>query len=310
MSRVTIKHAISKLVGEGYLSYIKGRTGTFVSDRSVETERLHKPFIAIALDNHTPAFASYLLEGIHDALWKENYHTLYCNTHFGDSKILEKLSSFIKDGAKGLIFSPLLDDASKEINKAVYLLAKEADIPLVQLDRYDEQAASSRVQCDNYSAMREISKRLILLGVQRPLVLCGIQTSSTMERVAGICSAFGEAHLSVVQWTLDEQAFFTNETLQIQAKTDAPLQEFDVVIGVSQVLSKAAVQLVKSNNLSMITAGISASVREVTTDYAVIQPLYHIGYNAALLVIQQIERTSVPSTSILIRADQWPPLEG
>ena len=309
VSRVTVKHAISRLVGEGYLNYIQGRTGTFVSSRSVEAERLQKPFIAIALDNHTPAFASYLLEGIHDALWKENYHTLYCNTHFGDRKILEKLESFICDGAKGLIFSPLLEDDCEEINRKVYLLAKQANIPLVQLDRYDEQATSSRVQCDNYSAMRELSKRLIKLGVKRPLVLCGIQTSSTLERISGIRSAFGEQDLPVVQWTLDEPLFFKNETIQMIDKTDSLPLSFDAVIGVSQVLSKAAVKLVKVNGFSAITAGISASVTEVNTDYAVIQPLYHIGYNAALLVIQHIERDAIPSTSVLISAEQWPTLE-
>ncbi|MDY0290117.1 MAG: GntR family transcriptional regulator [Sphaerochaeta sp.] len=310
VSRVTVKHAIGRLVGEGYLTYIKGRTGTFVSDRSPETEILQKPFIAIALDNHTPAFASYLLEGIHDALWKENYHTLYCNTHFGDRKIVEKLESFIRDGAKGLIFSPLLDDGDKEINRQVYLLAKEANIPLVQLDRYDEQATSSRVQCDNYSAMRDLSKRLIRLGVRRPLVLCGIQTSSTLERVSGICSAFGEQKVPVAQWTLDEHQYFTSETMLILEKTDGLTEGFDAVIGVSQTLSKAAVKIVKTRAFPAVTAGISASITEVTTDYAVIQPLYHIGYNAALLIIQHIERPSIPATSILLSAEQWPAMEG
>lgn len=310
VSRVTVKHAISQLVGEGYLTYIKGRTGTFVCERKDEGETLRKPFIAIALDNHTPAFASYLLEGIHDALWEKNYHTLYCNTHFGDRQIVEKLESFIKEGAKGLIFSPLLDECSEEINMQVYALARQANIPLVQLDRYDEQAKSSRVQCDNYSAMRQLSQRLIGLGVKRPLVLCGIQTSSTEERLSGICSAFGEYDLPVVQWTLDEHLLFKNETIQVLENSDSFSTDFDAVIGVSQVLSKAAVKLVRTHSLSAITAGISASITEVPTDYAVIQPLYHIGYNAALLVIQHIEREGIPAASVLISAEQWPALEG
>ncbi len=309
VSRVTVKNAISQLMGEGYLTYIKGRAGTFVNDLHPDAEPLLKPFIAVALDNHTPAFASYLLEGIHDSLWKNNYHTLYCNTHLGDDQIVEKLRAFIKEGAKGLIFSPLLGDENKELNKEVYLLAKEADIPLVQLDRYDEQAASSRVQCDNYSAMRQLSKRLIKLGVKRPLIVSGIQTSSTIERIAGIGSAFMEQNLPIVQWTIDEHLFFRNQTIQVFKKPDPFSPDFDAVIGVSQVLSKAAVKLVKDYSFPAITAGISASVTEVTTDYAVIQPLYHIGYDAALLVIQHIEGKAIPARAILISADQWPALE-
>jgi DNA-binding transcriptional regulator YhcF (GntR family) len=103
VSRVTVRNALSQLVGEGILEYREGRLGTFVAQQAEEEKANEANFIGIALDNYTPAFASFLLEGIHDALWKQGYHTLYCNTHFSDGVVLDKISSFIDKGVKGLI---------------------------------------------------------------------------------------------------------------------------------------------------------------------------------------------------------------
>lgn len=310
VSRVTVRHAITQLVGEGHLAYREGRLGTFVSEQAVpEQPGGSKPFIGIAIDNYTPAFASFLLEGIHDALWKQNFHTLYCNTHFGDDSVVEKLRSFIQQGAKGLIFSPLLGEKSREINEAVFSLAKEAGIPLVQLDRYVEGKAYSRVQCDNTEAMYRLCKRLLQMGKKSPLVLTGISTSSTEERLEGIRKAFAEHHIVPTVWQVDEQDYFEHESVKVVQHTQRELEAFDVVIGVTQVLSKAAGRLVKTYNSDAVTAGISASVVEVPNEYAVIQPLYHIGYSSALLLVQQLEKPDLPCTSVLVRASQWPPEE-
>ena len=72
------------------------------------------------------------------------------------------------------------------------------------------------------------------------------------------------------------------------------------------MLSKVATKLSKHYALNGITAGVSASVMEAINDYSVIQPLYHIGYAAALLLIQHLESPKTPCTTILVQAQQWP----
>jgi len=306
VSRVTVRNALSQLVGEGILEYREGRLGTFVAQQAEEEKVNETNFIGIALDNYTPAFASFLLEGIHDALWKQGYHTLYCNTHFSDGVVLDKISSFIGKGVKGLIFSPLLANNEEKTNSKVLSLVERAGLPLVQLDRFIEGSPFGKVQCNNTEAMFRMLSRLFDMGIQRPLVLTGIRTSSTQERLLGIEKASLQRGIPLVFQSIDEIAFYEHETYVPLSPEVEDFSAFDAIIGINQVLSKVALFLKKQYHLSCITAGVSASPIEAINDYSIIQPLYHIGYSSALLLLQLIENPKTPSTTILIDAVQWP----
>lgn len=305
VSRVTVRNAISQLVGEGVLEYREGRSGTFVVETTQFGPNSDAPLVGIALDNYTPAFASYLLEGLHDALWEHNIHTLYCNTHSNHEEVPKKIAAFIEEGVVGLIYSPLLCAGSHQYDDEVFALAKEAALPLVQLDRSVSGAPFSCVQCDNSRAMYEMMGRLGNAGVVHPLVLTGIDTSSTQERVAGIDRWADEQDRTYDVLPLDEPACYADGTIRLLGK-EPKWGQYDAIVGVNQVLSKAAVRLKSLHNLSVLTAGINASPLEVNNDYSVIQPLYHIGYSTALLLIQHMHVPSTPRTSIWVQASQWP----
>jgi len=305
VSRVTVRNAVSQLVGEGILEYREGRSGTFVVETAQFGRSPDTRLVGIALDNYTPAFASYLLEGLHDALWTHNIHTLYCNTHSNHEEVPRKIASFIEEGVVGLIYSPLLSGESHRYDAEVFALVKDADLPLVQLDRSVSGAPFSCVQCDNSRAMYEMMERLSQAGVVHPLVLVGIDTSSTKERVAGSERWAGEHRRSYDVLPLDEPAYYADGTIRLLA--DEPRWgQYDAIVGVNQVLSKAAVRLKGLHGLSLLTGGINASPLEVNNDYSVIQPLYHIGYSAALLLIQHMQVPSTPRTSVWVQASQWP----
>ena len=306
VSRVTVRRAVSQLVGEGLLEYREGRLGTFVTAKIEEEPPAGSRLIGIALDNYTPAFASFLLEGLHDALWKHNYHTLYCNTHLENGKVTEKIASFIQQGVLGLIFSPLLSPSSMQVNKAILELSREAHIPLVQLDRCISGEPFSKVQCDNTKAMNDLMENLYAKGVRRPLVLSGIVTTSTEERLAGICQACERHGIEATVLEVDELEYYRQEKLVYPNGSPVSFAGYDAIIGLSQVLSKVAVRLAKLQTPNTLTAGVSASVMEVINDYSVIQPLYHIGYASALLLIQHLESPKTPCTTILVQAEQWP----
>ncbi|HPK47600.1 MAG TPA: GntR family transcriptional regulator [Sphaerochaeta sp.] len=305
VSRVTVRNAISQLVGEGILEYHKGRSGTFVVGTAPFSPTSDAPVVGIALDNYTPAFASYLLEGLHDALWKHNIHTLYCNTHNNSEEVPKKIASFIEEGVVGLVYSPLLCTESLTYDEEVFALAKGAGLPLVQLDRCVSGAPFSCVQCDNSRAMYEMMGRLGNAGVTHPLVLTGIDTSSTKERVAGIDRWAGEQNHRYDVLRLDEPAYYGDGTVRLLGE-EPQWGQYDAIVGVNQVLSKAAVHLKNLHTLSVLTAGINASPLEVNNDYSVIQPLYHIGYSTALLLIQHMHVPTTPRTSIWVQASQWP----
>ncbi|GEM_PF-1506970 len=306
VSRVTVRRAVSQLVGEGLLEYREGRLGTYVTAKGEKAVPAGSRLVGIALDNYTPAFASFLLEGLHDALWKHNYQTLYCNTHLENGKVTEKIASFIQQGVLGIIFSPLLTTSSLQVNKDILNLAREAHIPLVQLDRFITGEPFSKVQCDNTKAMEELMENLYAKGIRRPLVLNGIVTTSTEERLAGIRQACHRHGIDATLLEVDELEYYRQEKLAYPNGCPASFTDYDAIIGLSQVLSKVAVRLAKSQSLHVLTAGVSASVMEVINDYSVIQPLYHIGYAAALLLIQHLESPKTPCTTILVQAQQWP----
>ena len=87
VSRLTIKRSLSELVSEGILEYRSGKQGTFVAAPGNEKKRsvpeAGDRFIGVAVDNHTPAFATHILQGIHEGLWENGYHTVFCNTYQG-----------------------------------------------------------------------------------------------------------------------------------------------------------------------------------------------------------------------------------
>lgn len=306
VSRVTVRNAISQLVGEGILSYQKGKLGTFVSNTS---EIHHNPsgkLIGIALDNTTTAFASLLLEGIHDSLWERNYGTLYCNTYQGNGDVVEKIESFIHTGIIGLIFSPLLQPWQQETNQKIFALCKDANIPIVQIDRFVAGLEVSRVQCDNVTSMEKLMRNLIHAGVERPAVLCGIETSSTKERILGIEHACAETQIKPTYIYVDEMAFFTDEVIRYTDIESAAndFSTFDAIVGLTQILSKMASTLGKQFiKQRMVTAGVSASTWESVNQHVMIQPLYHIGYQSANLLTQHIHNDKLPKTTILIEAD-------
>nr|WP_321295243.1 GntR family transcriptional regulator [uncultured Sphaerochaeta sp.] len=306
VSRVTVRRAVSQLVGEGLLEYRDGRLGTFVTAKVEQETSRGSRLIGIALDNYTPAFASFLLEGLHDAFWKHNYQTLYCNTHLENGNVTEKIASFIQQGVLGIIFSPLLSPSSLSVNKAILNLSREAHIPLVQLDRCISGEPFSKVQCDNTQAMDDLMENLYAKGIRRPLVLSGLVTTSTEERLCGIRKACERHGITATLLELDELEYYRQEKL-VYAEGDPPgFSDYDAIIGLSQVLSKVAVRLAKHQAPHVLTAGVSASVMEAINDYSVIQPLYHIGYAAALLLIQHLESPKTPCTTILVQAQQWP----
>jgi DNA-binding LacI/PurR family transcriptional regulator len=299
VSRITVKQAISELVGEGYLEYLDGRTGTFVVQKNKSNATApNNGFVVIALDNVSPAFASFLLEGIHDALWEKKFLLTYCNT-MGQEPIVERIRDCLKSGAKGLIFSPLLDAA--ETNKTILEMAETWKIPVIQVDRFDERFDTSVVQGDNYRSMYDLGKKLLEKGYVSPLLIdTDLPVSSTKERRAGICDSFGEQHIPVSIITIDELGFVQNQTVTI-TKRESSHETHDVIIGVNGVASAAAVQLAKGQQKNIATAGISSSERESVNDFVIIQSLSTIGYDAGMLLAREIKNHPAPPTRMYVR---------
>lgn len=296
VSRVTIKAAINKLIEEGYLEYIEGKKGTFVTNHYKEN---NKPkTICVAIDNKTPAFSSYLLEGIHDTLLNKGYHTLYFNTLFNKENIYEQINQLVNDNIAGVIFAPLMGDYNIENNFKIIKLLKSYNIPLVQVDRYITQDYGSYVGTNNTKAFYDITIQLINKGFKSILVASGYQTSSSDEKMDGIKKALNEHNRTLNSININETDFVFSNKFNPDNDTILAIKNSDAIIGINQNICKA----IKKIDSSKFMTSIAASKDEVENNIAAIHQMYEIGRECGRLIVDSIEENIKIQKSIYIEA--------
>ncbi|MGD1816479.1 MAG: GntR family transcriptional regulator [Pleomorphochaeta sp.] len=296
VSRVTIKAAIDKLIDEGYLGYIEGKKGTFVTN--VNNLKNGSKTICVAIDNKTPAFSSFLLEGIHNTLLNKGYHTLYFNTLFNKDNIFEQISNLINDDISGFIFAPLMGNYNIENNFKIINLIKSNNIPLVQVDRYITLDYGSYVGTNNNKAFYNLTKRLIDKGYKSILVASGYTTSSSDEKKAGIKAALKNNNIPYNEIVINETDFVVSNKLEIDEKTKKEINNSDAIIGMNQNICRA----IKKINNTKYMASISASKEECENNMSAIHQMYEIGKESGRIMIEAIEENNDTQKTIFINA--------
>lgn len=294
VSRVTIKASIGKLIEEGYLEYKEGKRGTFVTTNN--NENSPNKTICVAIDNMTPAFSSYLLEGIHDSLLTNGFHTLYFNTLFDRDNILEQINNIISNGISGFIFAPLMGNYNIENNNRIIDLLIKNNIPLVQVDRTVTDKYGSYVGTNNSKAFYILTKSLIEKGYKEILIASGYLTSSSYERISGIKRALDESNLKYNDIEINEADFVLKKKLTLDNSSISKINSCEAVIGLNQNLCKA----VKQINNTKYMASIAASISEKENDLSIIQPLYEIGKESGRIMVDAINEENLIQKSILI----------
>ncbi len=310
ISRPTVKHALSDLIQEGLLEYKKGRKGMFVSvnnnKKNTPEDKPNERFIGVAIDNHTPAFASHLLEGIHEALWNNGFHTVYCNTYHSNEKVFERINSLINTSVAGVIYSPVLGPGQYETNKLIIDTLNINKIPFVLVDRYIDNHLDNHVAINNQEIFYEMVSKLIEQGHTRMLFLKGFEATSCISRLKGSYKAFEDAEIDssgFLEIEVDEQNFYNTGRVSEEIITKvAQLEDFTVLIGLNQQLLEAGLQIVKKLNKNVVTATIISDLRENKTDIAIIQPIYRMGYEAAKLLTEIINNETLPVTQLTLKA--------
>jgi DNA-binding transcriptional regulator YhcF (GntR family)/predicted hydrocarbon binding protein len=296
VSRVTIKAAINRLIDEGYLGYIEGKKGTFVTN--VQNIKDGTRTICVAIDNKTPAFSSYLLEGIHNTLLNKGYHTLYFNTLFNKENIFEQIKNLLNDDIAGVIFAPLMGDFNVENNFKIINLLKNNNIPLIQVDRYVTEDYGSYVGTNNTKAFYKLTKEIIKKGYKSILVASGYSTSSANEKIVGIKKALNEHNREYKEININETDFVLSNKLSIDDDMINEIESSDAILTFNQNIARA----IKKINDTKYIASSSASKEECENNIAAVHQMYEIGKDCGKLIIEAIEENNDIQKTIFINA--------
>jgi GntR family transcriptional regulator, arabinose operon transcriptional repressor len=312
VSRLTVKRALTKLIADGVLEYREGKQGTFVAEQQVPEapEVVKTRTIGVAVDNHTPAFASYLLQGIHDALWDKGYHPIYCNTYAQNQQIDEKIDSLIDAGISGIIFSPMIGTQYYQTNVRIIDQLARRKIPVVLVDRFVEDRTLSHIVTNDREAMRELTRRLLDTGHRSMLIITGEEATSTRNRLKGIYDAYemtGTDRSLARILPVPEKEFFETGMLEKQLYEQvAAMDDITAVIGLSPILLRAGMKLTRTLPQSITTASVAAGTAEAISDVTAIGPIYRMGLEAGNLLVRSIEDPTTPITQLILKAEIIP----
>ena len=135
VNRGTVREAVSALVHEGILIKRHG-TGTFVNLAELRKEKIDT-FAVLAPDLNSP-FISSIYNGIESFLGEHGYHVILANSNESVSKELKNLQKFHNAGMKGIITTPVHEDAEGYFDNYIACCQKilEDGIALVLVDIY------------------------------------------------------------------------------------------------------------------------------------------------------------------------------
>ncbi|MCX8082475.1 MAG: GntR family transcriptional regulator [bacterium] len=186
VSRITIRHAISELVAEGYLFRIPFK-GTYVSkDISKQTiEIIVNPPLNIS-------FFADVLEGFESAVSKDgNKLILKCTDANADTerKYLERIREEKLDGL--VIISGIHSLSNVDLIKKVSHI-----LPVVVIDRYLGEVEADYITSDDEKGGYLATKHMIELGCRKILHLAGpLQHSTARARLNGYRKALDEFNI-------------------------------------------------------------------------------------------------------------------
>jgi GntR family transcriptional regulator, arabinose operon transcriptional repressor len=308
-SRITVTRALRELQQSGLVERVAG-SGTYV--RNAATERLAGlTFGLIIPDLGETEIFEPICQGIATAEPEGEHALLWGHAHAAKGtkreQALQLCDQYIARHVAGVFFAPIEGDgADDEANAAVLRLLKQANVPVVLLDRRTasplESIRPDLAGIDNARAGLVATSHLLSLGVQNVAFVARRQSAPTIvQRAAGFLEALAlfnrnEAPPNVIQFETIDEAF---EAL-VSGDARACVCANDRIAGeLMHVLLRAGLKIPDDFRIVGMDDVNYASLLPVPLT-TVRQPCREIGRAALGLMLERIEHPDMPAREVLL----------
>jgi GntR family transcriptional regulator of arabinose operon len=307
-SRITVGHALRELQQRGFIDRVAG-SGTYV--RSVAQRREGLLFGLIIPNLGETEIFEPICHGIasspnasgHALLWPH----VDTNLPGKEEQAVQLCMQCIAHNVSGVFFAPLeLSERSREVNRRILKLLRDAAIPVVFLDRRpDESPFEERCDLagiDNQRAGYLATNHLLQLGSRKiGFVAYRHQASTVKARIEG----YKEALAALSGDRGDGRIFYAapNRSLDLPAKArncDAFVCANDRVAGhLMHALLSQGTRIPENVRLVGIDDVNYASLLPVPLT-TVHQPCHEIGEAALRLMLERMERPKMAARNVLL----------
>jgi DNA-binding LacI/PurR family transcriptional regulator len=309
-SRITVTRALRELQQSGLVERVAG-SGTYVRSAA---ERLLKglTFGLIIPDLGETEIFEPICQGIVTAE-PESEHALLWGQVDGAAvrsksrQALKLCEQYISRGVAGVFFAPIEGDAGGDDANALILKSlREARIPTILLDRrtvsLSEPIRPDLAGIDNQRAGYLAANHLVELGAQRMVFVARTQAASTVAlRMAGFRQALGAERVVPLETSFIcfDSAEAACEKL-MQTRADSCVCANDRIAGeLMHTLLKEGIRIPGEFRIVGIDDVNYASLLPVPLT-TVRQPCHEIGRAALKLMLERIERPTMPTRDMLL----------
>lgn len=314
VSRITVKKAISDLIGEGVLEHRKGKRGTFVKNGG--NHQVHTNLIGVAIDDVRNLFGARMLRGIEDFLWEKRYHTIICNAERNIEKVEQYFASLLENRIAGVIFAPVIDRGYVENNSRIVKLLETNGVAYVLIDRYVPGVLSNFVVSDHRESVKYITRHLLSKGYRRIALAIGTECSSMDEGLEGYLEALAEAGVerdeTLIVRANDNLLHSRPDPGEIERMERAmgKAGDFHAFLALNDRLLRAGISILLQKGISIgeeVKIAAHGDAIEVYPRYTseiprVVEPAYEMGWESAKILLEAVKNPGKSVVQVTLRS--------
>lgn len=269
--------------------------------RSKAQDVSQNQFIALYTHDITDPFYSNVIKGIEDVANTHQFDIILVDIKDKERNYFNRMKQHIQNSEiKGIIYAP-----ARASLHVIDNLAKEK-MPFVLVEDTSPNPQVCSIACDVRSGAFDATKYLISLGHRKILYVAGDNKfSSEKDKYAGYCDALTESGINIEpELRIDGDFDMQKVNDGIRAKLRQEI-EFSAVLCANDLMAFAVKQTLEEHEKS-VPDDISlmgfddipvASTISLTTSS---RPAYEIGRNAAIMLIDLINKRISPPRQVLL----------